>query len=96
MGERDPYLAALDTLVRASADEQWAAQEVRLHFDATWALLLLQPRLHLSIESGCCCWRTLIQPRAWGAKVTIKSKRRATLSTVEGRLRASLTEEPKG
>lgn len=96
MGERDPYLAALDTLVRASADEQWAAQEVRLHFDAAWPLLLLQPRLCFSIESRSCCWRPLKQPRARGAEVTIQSQGRATLGTIEGGLGASVAEEAQG
>lgn len=94
--EKGPYLAALDTLVRASADEQWAAQEVRLHFDAARPLLLLQPRLRLGIESRRCCWRPLEQPWARGAEVTVKSEGRATLRTIEGRLGAALTEEPQG
>lgn len=96
VGERDPYLAALDTLVRASTDEHWAAQEVRLHFDATWPFLLLQPRLRFGIESRSCCRRPLKQPRARGAEVTIQSQGRATLGTIEGRLGASLAEEPQG
>lgn len=96
MGERDPYLAALDTLVRASTDEQWAAQEVRFHFDATWALLRLQPRLCFGIESRSCWGRLLKQPRSRGAEVTIESQGRATLGTVEGGLGASVAEEPQG
>jgi len=95
VGERGLYLAALDTLVRASTNEQRAAQEVGLHFEATRSLLLLQPSLCLSIESGCC-WRPLKQPWAWGAKITIKAKGRATLCTIEGGLGAPLTEEPQG
>lgn len=91
--EPSSYLAAFDTLVGPSADQQRATEELWFQLDATCTLLLLETRWVLNVDAGGCCWPL---KESSGAKIPIESQGWAALCSIQARLRSPLAEETKG